>query len=179
MALINRFSRVFVADLHAVLDRIEEPDILLKQAVREMEDALAATRAQAKSLEQELCRIDAHNTETASRLAALEDELEVCFRCGEETLARGLVRRKLELQRNRKLADLKRDGYAQHLLELNAGIAENTRHLAAMKEKLDVLTEVNPPARGFNPHVGAADPEITEADVQIAYLRELQRRTPS
>ena len=41
MALITRISRLFQADLHAVLDRIEEPDLLLRQAVREMQDDLA------------------------------------------------------------------------------------------------------------------------------------------
>ena len=41
MALINRMSRLFTADVHAVLDRIEEPDVLLKHAVREMEEELA------------------------------------------------------------------------------------------------------------------------------------------
>ena len=44
MTLINRVSRLFRADLHAVLDRVEEPDLLLHQAVREMEDDLAADR---------------------------------------------------------------------------------------------------------------------------------------
>ena len=38
MALINRMSRLFTADVHAVLDRIEEPEALLKQAIREMEE---------------------------------------------------------------------------------------------------------------------------------------------
>ena len=37
MALINRLSRLFKADFHAVLDQIEEPELLLKQAIREME----------------------------------------------------------------------------------------------------------------------------------------------
>ena len=37
MALITRLSRLFQADFHAVLDRIEEPDIQLKQAIREMQ----------------------------------------------------------------------------------------------------------------------------------------------
>ena len=41
MALINRVARLFKADFHAVLDQIEEPELLLKQAVREMEDELA------------------------------------------------------------------------------------------------------------------------------------------
>jgi phage shock protein A len=33
MALINRISRLFKADFHAVLDQIEEPEGLLKQAI--------------------------------------------------------------------------------------------------------------------------------------------------
>ena len=41
MALITRVARLFRADFHAVLDRVEEPDILLRQAIREMEDDLA------------------------------------------------------------------------------------------------------------------------------------------
>jgi len=40
MALVTRLTRLFQADFHAVLDRIEEPDLQLKQAVREMQFAL-------------------------------------------------------------------------------------------------------------------------------------------
>ncbi len=43
MALINRISRLFKADFHAVLDQIEEPEQILKQAIRDMEDDLATT----------------------------------------------------------------------------------------------------------------------------------------
>ena len=43
MPIINRISRLFTADLHAVLDRIEEPEALLKQAIREMEEEAAAS----------------------------------------------------------------------------------------------------------------------------------------
>jgi len=43
MALITRISRLFKADFHAVLDQIEEPGQLLKQAIRDMEDELATT----------------------------------------------------------------------------------------------------------------------------------------
>ena len=53
MALIKRLSRLFAADLHAVLDQIEEPEALLKQAVREMEEELARRAARLKALERE------------------------------------------------------------------------------------------------------------------------------
>ena len=44
MALITRVGRLFRADLHAVLDRVEEPEVLLRQAIREMEEELAEER---------------------------------------------------------------------------------------------------------------------------------------
>ena len=43
MALINRLTRLVKADFHAVLDNLEEPEQLLKQAIRDMEDELAET----------------------------------------------------------------------------------------------------------------------------------------
>ena len=41
MALIHRVSRLFRADFNAVLDHIEEPELLLRQSIRDMEDELA------------------------------------------------------------------------------------------------------------------------------------------
>ncbi len=53
MALITRMTRLFTADLHAVLDRLEEPDVLLKQALREMEDDVALREQRVRYLEHE------------------------------------------------------------------------------------------------------------------------------
>ena len=53
MALITRVSRLFQADFHAVLDRIEEPEVLLRQAVREMEEELARDEQHSKVLHHE------------------------------------------------------------------------------------------------------------------------------
>ena len=58
MALITRLSRLFQADLHAVLDRIEEPDTLLRQAMREMEEALDPDAQQIKRLQLEQGQLD-------------------------------------------------------------------------------------------------------------------------
>ena len=46
MALITRVSRLLRADVHAVLDRLEEPDVLLQQAIRDMEEVVAEQRNQ-------------------------------------------------------------------------------------------------------------------------------------
>ncbi len=73
MALINRISRLFKADFHAVLDQIEEPEMLLKQAIREMEDDLAET--------EQRIRVCAHEQEAlATRNSEVDNKLAVDFR---------------------------------------------------------------------------------------------------
>jgi hypothetical protein len=57
MALITRVSRLFRADVNAVLDRMEEPEILLRQAVREMEEEVDREAQRARLIELELKQI--------------------------------------------------------------------------------------------------------------------------
>ena len=98
MALINRLSRLFSADFHAVLDRIEEPELLLKQAIREMEEELARSEQRIKWLQQEQRQLSAQEDDIEQSLSKLEEEMDICFASDKEELARGLVRRKLEAQ---------------------------------------------------------------------------------
>ena len=57
MALVTRLSRLFQADVHAVLDRIEEPDLQLRQAVREMQLSLDQDRQRLKLLRHEYSQL--------------------------------------------------------------------------------------------------------------------------
>ena len=72
MALMTRVARLFRADVHAVLDRLEEPDVLLRQAIREMEESLAADREQARRLARELEATRGRVEETGRALGLIE-----------------------------------------------------------------------------------------------------------
>ena len=93
MALITRVARLFRADLHAVLDRIEEPDILLRQAVRDMEEQLAGDRQRLRLLNHEQEQIESRARELDPTLHDIEEQLQVCFDAGKDDLARALIRR--------------------------------------------------------------------------------------
>lgn len=41
MTLIARMTRLFKADLHGILDSLEEPEEVAKQAIRDMEEDIA------------------------------------------------------------------------------------------------------------------------------------------
>ena len=97
MALISRVTRLFRADLHAVLDSIEEPELLLRQAVREMEEEVDRQQQRARILGQRRELLKGREAETEAFLNGLEEQLDVCFDAGNDELARTQVRRRLEV----------------------------------------------------------------------------------
>ena len=175
MALITRVSRLFRADLNAVLDRIEEPDVLLRQAVREMEEALAGDERRLKVLKHEQMQLLSREAEIEQSLAEIEEELDVCFESQKDDLARALIKRKLEAQRFCKALTRRREALGQTLTGLKTRLDENRASLEAMRQKAELLAEEEAAGR---PEESWATPEssVRDEDVEVAFLREKQKR---
>jgi len=177
MALINRISRLFQADMHAVLDRIEEPEALLRQAVREMEAAHADDNQRARLLQHEQDEV-AHQAATVNRqLEKLDGELDLCFEAGKETLARKRVRQKLE--RMALLEQLQtREGRIRHQLgSLQQRIEENATRLESLRQKLALL-ESEQHSDGARQR-DSSQILVRDEEVEVAFLREQQKRRSS
>ncbi len=176
MALITRVSRLFQADFHAVLDRIEEPGVLLRQAVREMEEELARDEQRSKVLQHEQRRLVSRETDLEQSLHEIETELDTCFEAGNDDLARACIKRRLETQRLGKNVSRKRTVLGETLDELNARLRENRSRLESMRQKAELLAEEN-----ARPADDWSIPDITvrDEDVEVAFLREKQHRSRS
>ncbi len=176
MALVNRLTRLFQADFHAVLDRIEEPDLQLKQAVREMQFALEQDRQRLKLLRHESTQLERERDASAATLATLDEELDICLAAKKDDLARDLVRRKLAATRRADAFARRLESTAAQAAALEAQIEEQVEQLANMQQKLELLVadEAREPAAGAD--FGDA---IRSEEIEIALLREKQRRTAS
>ena len=178
MALITRVSRLFEADFHAVLDRIEEPEVLLRQAVREMEEELARDEQRSRILQHEQGQLVARETDLEQSLHEIEAQLDVCFESGNDDLARACIKRKLEAQRYCKGLARKRQAQQSTLEALDTRLRENRASLDSMRQKAELLA-------GESAHARPADnwtlPEISvrDEDVEVAFLREKQHRRRS
>lgn len=177
MTLITRVSRLFRADANAVLDRIEEPDILLRQAVREMEEALARDeqrlRQVARGQELQTNRL----TEIDQLLGELAEQLDTCFRSNRDDLARTVIRRRLECEQLHKLATARCDGLARQAAALDEQVAAKRQRLAAMRQKAEALVaddDGTPDGQWSTPGI-----MVRDEDVEVALLREKQRRAQS
>ena len=175
MALITRLSRLFEADFHAVLDRIEEPDLQLRQAVREMQFALDQDQQRLKLLEHEAEQLAKVAVELVASIEGYDEELDICLAANKDDLARDLVRRKLAADRQLQTVKNQSAGIDAQQQRLASEIDEQSQQLASMKQKLELLvSDDNPLAREFN-HADA----IRNEEIEIALLREKQRREKS
>lgn len=178
MALITRVSRLFRADLHAVLDRIEEPDALLRQSVREMEEELASEEQRIKLLSHEQKQLLTRETELEHSLNNIEEELEICFTAEKDDLARALIKRKLEALRFQKILSHKRAALQESLAVSEKQLEENRSRLESMRQKVELLTEEYSTVQS-DANYATADISVGDDDVEVAFLREKQKRSKS
>jgi len=179
MALIQRFTRLFKADLHGVLDRLEEPEILLKQALREMEEELERIELATRQLSRERDAIAQRRQELTEYQANAGQELDLCFQAGNESLARTLLKRKLETEKLSKHLAKKQDELDSGLRERQACLAENRDRYESVRQKAELLAEEH--QAHCAPEDGDAvwqsmDFSVREEEVDIALLKEKQRR---
>lgn len=182
MALITRVSRLFRADVNAVLDRMEEPELLLRQAVREMEEELNRDQRRAKLLELESKQLASRRNDLAQRLGQTEEEMDLCFDSDNEALARALLKRKLESQRFAEFLSRRQEELQAAADELNRRIDENRSRLQSMRQKAALLAAQEPANEGPSDWTDAEFARqfcVSDEDVELAFLRERQRRARS
>jgi phage shock protein A len=181
MALITRISRLFKADFHAVLDQIEEPDLLLRQAIREMEDDLAAREQRMRIALHEQEELRARKHDLSQSLTELDEELDLCFRSGKDDLAWNLVRRKLEAQRLVRHLASRETGIDKYLGEQRTMLDEHRMTLEGLRQKAEIF---NRRTREPGDNAGVVDAfgrdlAVSDDEVEVAFLREQARRRSS
>lgn len=177
MALIRRVSRLFTADVHAVLDQIEEPEIVLKQAIREMEEELARQTQRGKWLQKEIEAARNRFEAVLKTQTDVDSKLDLCFANDNETLARKLTRRKLEAQRLAEELETKQGALQAELDEHEALVAGNRDQLEGMRQKASLLC-AETIVSSESSHEQSFS-HIDDDEVEIAFLKEKQAREQS
>jgi len=184
MALITRISRLFKADFHAVLDQIEEPEQLLKQAIREMEDEIAFSEQRLKLGSHGKEQLQRRQKELAGSLGDIDAEIELCFAADKEDLAKNLVRKRLETQRLGKHLNSRDESLADEMQALQSVVEENRATLEGLRQKAEIFAKRTPSGRSGalscdETDWAAHDVRVSEDEVEIAWLRAQERRTAS
>jgi len=178
MALINRLMRLFKADFHAVIDQLEEPYLLLKQSVREMEAVLQLDQQQLEGLQHQQLKLNDRIKSLSDDISGFDDNLTVSLNAHNDNLARALIKRKLESLQLQKILVEKQNALTADIDQVKNRINKHAPNLESMQQKLELITEeisdreTNIPSTPFVT-------TITDADVEVTLLREKQQRQSS
>ncbi|MCP4388745.1 MAG: hypothetical protein GY802_10645 [Gammaproteobacteria bacterium] len=173
MALVTRLSRLFQADFHAVLDRIEEPDLQLRQAVREMQFALEQDQQRLKLLQHEATQLGKAATSATANLKGFDEELDICLAAKKDDLARDLIRRKLSAEKQVEAVQQQLVNVESQREELKKQTEEQGQQLTSMKQKLELLVSDD---ERFSCSESSHVETIRSEEIEIALLREKERR---
>lgn len=178
MALISRLTHLMRADFHAVLDRVEEPELMLRQAVRDMEQELTHAQSRIERLTTQTEQLTARSESLTHALDDISGELDLCFETGNESLARHLVKKKLTTSQLIQAVQQKRADTDRKLAREQKTLAENRLRFESMRQKAEVLAAEE---RNCNDaDIPFDEPGvIRDEDVEIAFLREKQQRAAS
>jgi phage shock protein A len=175
MALITRIARLFKADMHALLDTIEEPQSVLKQAIREMAEAIERSEKQLEDLKRREEKLNSYRAEQEKLLTETDHQIDLCLRANNEKLGRSMVRRKLEIQKRIKLSERERTALESERGKLAQELAMQKAKLASIKEKMEIFVEESRHKTAEATRC-ERDYSVSDDEVEVAFLAEKERR---
>jgi phage shock protein A len=179
MTLITRITRFFKADLHGILDSLEEPEEVAKQAIRDMEEDIAVHERQLEELHAGLQRLEREAQEMTAAMQEIEQHIDTCFAAANEPLAKNLIRKRLEMARRARGIARAQEETRRQSDELATKIAAYKAQLAVVVQKLKLYEETRSSYHWASspcaPLQGGG--VITDDEVEVAFLEEKRRRS--
>ncbi len=125
MTIMTRLLRLVKADVHGVMDQLEDKGLLLRQYLREMETSLERKQAQLETLSDRIDRLSAHVRRHGEEMRKVDQDVDLALSKAKDDIARMLIRRRRDLE----IA-------VGHIEEqINALAQEKTRLMATIRDQ--------------------------------------------
>ena len=139
MNIIQRISKLLSANLSNLIDRAEDPELRIKQLIREMEGSIVELRREtvrAVARERKL-----HKQVTASQelVAELEEKAQKALQSKDEERARRVISRKLHTQRTQETMQQEIEDAHQSATTLKEQLLRLEDHVQLARRKKDEL----------------------------------------
>lgn len=184
MAIINRLARLFKADFNAILDQVEEPEALLRQAIRDMEEDLEQTEICLRQAQIDKDQLTGRRGELERALADHGVQLDTCFDAGKEDLAREMIKRKLETEYLFECIAVRLEASEKEVRSLIKTSGDNHVTLDSLRQKAELFNE-SPrhchTEKSTRSDIAMRSPkrQISDGDIEVAFLQEKKRRIAS
>jgi phage shock protein A len=101
MGIMARFMRLCKADIHGVMDQLEDKGLLLKQSLRDMEEELGRKEARLRKLVASREQLKRDDERTTRECEKLDQDIEAAIEKDRDEIARSLIKQFKPLARHR------------------------------------------------------------------------------
>ncbi|MEE4608219.1 MAG: PspA/IM30 family protein [Desulfobacteraceae bacterium] len=181
MGIMTRMLRLCKADIHGVMDQLEDKELLLKQHLREMAASLDLKARQASALGQRIERLEgrivAHRRETEK----LEPDIDLAVRKEKDDIARMLIRKRRTLVAVAAQLERRVETMAREKESLGETLAAQRLQYETLKTRAETCCRRTGEGSGpdRDPHdpaewgeAGEAEPEASEIEIELLQRRQ-------
>ncbi len=174
MAIIQRLSKLIQADVHGIIDTLEDPELSLKQSVREMEAELFATQSEMKSLKEkeEKMRTVIHDLE--EQVEELEDKINLSLSKKQDSLAKKFIRKRLESERQLKGIQKRVESNSNRIEKLKSILSDRESRLQQILQKMEIYVEeerIKDKISKETP-IQESSNRVTDEEVEVEFLKK-------
>ena len=135
MAILTRIIQLFKADIHGVMDQIEDQGLLLKQHLRDMEAALAEKEMKLKKMRSALDQARQDHQKGEKETGKLEQDLQIAIKKDRDDIARMLIKRLKPLSRLQSVRCNHIDRLHYEIDQFNAHIQQQRIQYEQLRQK--------------------------------------------
>ena len=172
---MTRVVRIFKADVHGVMDQLEDRELLLKQHLRDMAQALSLKEIKLEKLRTSRKQIQREYDKYRQQVQALDQDLMAAIQKNKDDIARMLIRKIKPLERlQEEIADRIRNldeeiSYSRERLEQQQIQYERLKHRSVeFFNNPPLQTDCSDPSAAS---CTADDGDMTEAEIDWELLK--------
>ena len=133
MGIMTRFTRLCKADIHGVMDQIENKELILKQCLREMEASLAKKQGKLNQLKTSLDQAQNEIRQLKREKEKNEQDLVTAIKKEKDDIARLLIKKCMETERHMDVSEQHAESIGKKMKMLNENIEAQKHQYAEMQ----------------------------------------------
>ena len=170
MNILARISQLFKADIHGILDSLEQPEIILQQSIRDMQNELDKAEIILSELDEQRSTLEKKQHNLDANIIDLQEQLQFCLSEKNELLAKSVIRKKLQTDLILKECSRKLANVIEEKKHKSHETDERKEKLNAIRDKLTLFTEKTEYKEStLSADVGNS---ISQDDIELAFLYE-------
>ncbi len=135
MSVLSRIIRLFKADIHGVMDQLEDKELLVKQYLREMETSLQNKEMMLRQLAEDIGIHASKQADTLKEIDKLEEDLGLAVRKDKDDIAKMLIRKQRALKIIHQNLEKQRVGFDEKKEKLSSQLGEQRLKYESLKAK--------------------------------------------